>query len=551
MTDHTAWYDASSSNEDMTARGILVLLLALCSVDITRAQLSIAVSPAVGVTSTSASFRQLGQLVLPAQAAGLSSSAGITTGINTGIIYPLSSWLHLYPRIGFTYSTLAFIADEPTTFVVDGEETDGIIEHTYGITGSSIELGGDARLRVFDRLWLVSGLDVSFPLGMNGTQDQTIAEPSNVTFIDGSTTIRTADSAIPGTRSAPYLSIGVMFPVSYNDLDIALEVLYRTALTSIVNSADIVPSAVIARVTLAFPFGSHRASTETLNNVMSAPEPVVGSRLFSSVTRDAILPMPRIPEVFATCSVGFRSVDGAVVRAGSVSLSHELALVTEQHAGGLAQRRLDTVTIADPPAMIITPVVRTDDEIASWTATIQLRDSLITIARGYGNVPESISWECSLLPSGLLSQLLRDSALVVVTAVGRRGAMTRSAPVVVRMESEPIVHLVDTTQFIASLTGFEPNQTSLPIWAESVINELEVRATRSSRIVVLGMADGVGERDANERIARDRAHSAEAALAPHTCTVKVAALPEATVHDDVRGKDRGVRIIVRQSSSGR
>lgn len=535
----------------MTARGILVLFLALCSVDITRAQLSFAVSPTVGVTSTSASFRQLGQLVLPAQAAGLSSSAGTTFGISAGLLVPLAPWLHLYPRLGFAYSSLAFSAREPTTFVVNGEATDGIIEHTYSLTGTTIEAGGDARLRLFDRLWLVTGLDVSLPLGMNGTQDQTIAEPSNVTFIDGSTTMRTADSAIPGTRSAPYLSVGVMFPISYSDLDAALEVLYRTSLTSITNSADVFPSALIARVTLSLPFGGNRSPTPSINDMMPLPERTYRSWPTPSVTRDTILPMPRVPDVFTTCTVGFRSIDGSVVRAGSVSLSHELALVTEQHAGGLAQRRLDTVTIADPPAMIISPIVRTDDEVSTWTATIQLRDSVITIAGGNGSVPESISWECSLLPSALLSQLLRDSALVVFTAVGRRGSIAHSAPVVVRMESEPIVRLVDTTQFIASLTGFEPNQTSMPIWTEEVISELAMRATRTSRIVVTGMADGVGERDANARIARDRALSAEAALAPRKCTVKTAALPKATEGDDGRGRDRGVRITVRRTSSGR
>lgn len=535
----------------MTVRGLLVLLLALCFVDLARGQPSLAVSPTVGVTSTSASFRQLGQLVLPAQAAGLSSSAGITAGISAGMMFPLAPWLHLYPRVGFTYSTLAFSAREPTTFVIDGVATDGIIEHSYGITETALEAGGDARLRIFDRLWLVTGLDASLPLGMNGTQDQTIAEPSNVTFIDGSTTIRTADSALPGTRLTPYLSLGVMFPISYSGLDVALEVLYRTALTSVVNSGEIMPSAVVARVTLSFPLRGDHSSPRTLNRTLPLPDRTYGSPFLPSVTRDPILPMPRIPDMFATCTVGFRSIDGAVVRAGSVSLSHELALVTEQHAGGLAQRRLDTVTVADPPAMIITPVIRTDDEIESWAATIQFRDSLITIARGQGNVPDAISWECSLLPSALLTQLLYDSALVSITATGRRGAEARSAPVVVRMDSEPIIRLVDTTQYIASLTGFEPNQTSLPIWTEDVINELSMRATRTSRIQVTGKADGVGEREANERIARDRAQAAGAAFAPRKCTIKVATLPEATTREDVRGKDRGVLITVRQASSSR
>lgn len=535
----------------MTVRGILVIVLALCFVDSTRAQLSLTVSPTVGITSTSASFRQLGQLVLPAQAAGLSSSAGWSAGASIGIKLPVAPWISLLPHLGLSYATYGFTASEPTTFVINGSPVAGRIDHVYQLTSVPLEIGADVYLRLFDRLWLTAGADYSVPLSLYGTQDQTIAEPASVSFIDGSSTIRTADSAIPGSRPAPYLSVGVMFPISYDYLDIDLEVRYRTPLSSIVNSAEILPSSVLARITVAFPFGGDAEQSLNLAEMLPLPEYSYQTWTQTQPRLDTILPMPPVPDVFATCMIGFRSIDGAVVRTGYVTLTHELALVAEQHGGGLAQHRLDTVTVADPPAMVISPSVHSDDEIVSWAVTIGLRDTLITIGRGEGNVPASIVWECSSLSSSVLSQLLRDSAHVSVSALGRRGGIARSAPVTVHMRSEPIVRLIDTTQFIASLTGFEPNQTLLPPWCSNTISDLLLHATRTSRIYVTGKADGVGERDANERIARERALSAAAAIAPRKCVIQLAQLPGADSNEAVRGKDRGVQITVRQTRPNR
>ncbi len=531
----------------MTGPIVRAIIVLACLSNVAAAQTAITVTPYGGFTSISAGFGQLGELTLPTGATGISSSSGWTAGARLGLRMTPLPWLAVSPRVGYGLATYAAAAEEPTTFSIGGVATPGRIDHAYAFSGSDISAGVHVDVQVLSRLWLTAGVDMDVPIAYEGTQDETIAEPSGVTWIDGTTTRRTADGPIPDLRPVPALTAGLLFPTTVGSFDVDLEVAYRAMTSSITTAGFLRPSFITAAIRVAIPVRTSTTRTDVLlGTALPLPDVDRSMPVIDRPLRDTLLPLVRPPAITATCRVGFRSDDGALVSTSRVTLEHHLALVLTQHEGGAVRRSVDTITIADPPSLVISPTVFTDDEIAAWNVDVTLGDTVLRIAEGMGTPPGTVTWECADLPDALLRSFVSDTVRVSFTALGRRGGAATAPPAMVRMQSTPRVRLVDTTAVRAVITGYAPNATQVPSWATSLVNELRQTADDLPTIRIIGMADGIGERSTNEIIARDRALAAAAALGARRASIGTAPLIH-NVYPADRSRERGVRIDLRRA----
>jgi hypothetical protein len=541
----------------LIARHITFVVLIVSGVLSAQAQRSWIVAPQAAATFASASFQQLGPLVLPERATGLSSSTSWMAGVRGAMRFPLFSRFSLLPSIGVSYANAAVVATEPTTFAINGNLVPGTFEHTYTFSTMALEGGMEARYTLFPFLDVAAGVGSFITTSMVGTHDMTITDPAGVTFTDGSSTQRRAEGSIPERNTfVPFATASLIVPVQVGTWNVDVEAGYRTTLTSMVSTATLTTQQVFARIGVRFdvamddPFESVNASIPFPIYSPSAVAPVpriVPLTLPSDALRPdaSIAQVPVVPSVFTLCTVAFRQADGTVVDRGVVHIVRTLMRTIDQGPGGAPISRTDTVLRADPPVVLLRPLVSTDDSIGSWVVRVSVADSTIVEYTGVGQPPREIEWDCATVSHSLFTLLTHSTAVARIEAVGVRGGRSSSAPTVIRLLEGRHAARLDTSHLNVTLWGYEVNSVDPPIWSRSLLQRVAAFGRSATSIAVYGSADGDGERAVNQRIAEQRAQRVAAAVrTPRPAFLGVDPIPAS--RSPRNDRDRRVRIVVKR-----
>lgn len=513
-----------------------------------HAQQELIVAPHVGATFASASFQQLGPLVLPERATGLSSSTSWMFGVRGAMRIPLFSRLSILPSAGISYSNAVVAASEPTAFAIYGQIVLGTFEHTYTFSSMSLEGGMEARYAVLPFLDVAAGVGTFITTSMTGTHDMTITNPAGVTFTDGTSSQRRAEGAISQRNTfVPFATASVIVPMHIATSLVEVELGYRATLASMVSTATLNTQQLFARIGIRFDLSATvppRIPTYSPSSVSPAPLTTPPSKIPLMLPPSSVIAQaPNAPSVFTLCSVAFRQSNGRVVERGVVRMERTLMQTIGQGPEGAAVSRLDTILRADPPIVLLRPLVSTDDSIASWTLRIRIADTVLFARDGTGTPPREIEWDCASISQSLFNTLIRDSAIVRVEAVGRQGGVSASAPTSIRLVEGRRTSALDTSRINVTLWGYDVNAVELPTWARSTIQSLRNAARKAQTVQVYGSADGDGERNINQRIAEQRAQRAASAIGQPQAQIGIDPIPTAQAARNER--DRRVRIVVR------
>lgn len=531
----------------MIAR-ILALGMLIVSSLAMHAQQEVLVAPMAGVTFTSADFRQLGPLVLPERATGLSSSASWFIGARLAYRLPLSTQLSILPSAAWTTTRSVVTATEPTTFAIQGKTVAGTFTHTYTFTTQALEGGMEARYVVAPMLHVSVGGGAMFLTSMSGVQNTAITDPPGVTFLNGSSNIDVASGDVPERRSVvPFITASAIVPMTISSVNVDAELGFRSTLGSMVTNGTLTTSALFARFAIRF-------------DLEDAPPPSLPSRSHGNTSTSAVQPalqFPAVlppaatlattslaPAVYTMCTVAFKQKDGRVTEKGVVRIDRALMLSLDHGPDAPATVRTDTILRADPPVVVVRPVVSSDDSIASWRLRIRIADSTLVERTGTGAPPAEIEWDCASAGTSLFSLLVHDSAVAVLDAVGHQGGTAISAPSTIRLVEGRNNAALDTTRVHAAIWGFDVNTSDLPSWSRPTITFLRALARTATAVTVYGSADGDGERTANERIAELRGRKVATALGVTAAGIQTDPIPPTpTVRND---RDRRVRIVMKR-----
>ncbi|MBS1561796.1 MAG: hypothetical protein JSS89_09340 [Bacteroidetes bacterium] len=548
----------------MIARHITFVVLIVSGVFSATAQRAWIVAPQVGATFASASFQQLGPLVLPERATGLSSSTSWMAGMRGAMRLPLFSRFSLVPSVGISYSNAAVVTTEPTTFAIYGNLVPGTFEHTYTFSTMAVEGGMEARYTLFPFLDVAAGVGSFITTSMYGTHDMTITDPAGVTFTDGSSTQRRAEGAIPERNTfVPFATASLIVPVKVSKWNVDVEAGYRTTLTSMVSTATLTTQQVFARIGVRFdlasideaesPYETLRMPTTTpVLEPTTTPAPVLPT-LRTVPTTDippslpplaVVAPSRPAPSVLALCNVAFRQSNGRVSERGVVRMERTLMQTIDHGPNDAAISRIDTILRADPPIVLLRPLVSTDDSVARWSLRIVVSDTLLFERDGLGAPPREIEWDCATISRSLFELLIRDSAVVHVDAVGKQGGKAVSAPTTIRLVEGRRMASLDTSRINVTIWGYNVNAVDLPEWARTTIRSLRRAARTATSVSIYGSADGDGERNVNQRIAEQRAQKAATALGQPNARIDIDPIPSAQAVRNER--DRRIRIVLRK-----
>jgi len=535
----------------LIARHITFVVLIVSGVLNVHAQRELIIAPQAGATFTSATFQQLGPLVLPERATGLSSLSSWMAGARAALRLPLLPRLSLLPSVGLSYSNAAVVASEPTTFAIDGQLVPGTFEHTYRFSTWALEGGVEARYSILPFLDVAAGLGSFITTSMVGTHDMTIVDPTGLTFTDGSSTQRRAEGAIPERNTfVPFATASVIVPLHIASTALDVEVGYRATLASMVSTATLNTQQVFARIGIRFditpaeplsvPSYSPAASPSTSLALPPSPFP---SALPPAATVAPVAPVVFAPSVFTLCGVAFRQSNGRVTERGVVRMERSLMQTIDQGPNAPATTRLDTILRADPPIVLLRPVVSSDDSIATWTLRIHVSDTLLFARDGVGIPPREIEWDCASISQSLFDLLIRDSAVVRLDAVGMKGGEAVPAHTSIRLVEGRKSATLDTSRINATFWGYDVNAIDVPAWARLTMQTLRGAARKAQSVHVYGSADGDGERNVNQRIAEQRAQRAAAALGTAKAVVEIDPVPSAQSSRNER--DRRIRVVVK------
>lgn len=515
-----------------------------------HAQQELIVAPHVGATFASASFQQLGPLVLPERATGLSSSTSWMAGARGAMRIPLSSRLSILPSVGASYSNAVASALEPTAFAIYGQIVLGTFEHTYTFSSMSLEGGMEARYAVLPFLDVAAGVGTFITTSMTGTHDMTITNPAGVTFTDGTSSQRRAEGAIAQRNTfVPFATASVIVPLHIATSLLEVELGYRATLASMVSTATLNTQQLFARIGFRFDLSATvppRIPTFSPSSVSPAPLTTPLSKIPLLLPPSAVIAQtPDAPSVFTLCSVAFRQSNGRVVERGVVRMERTLMQTIGQGPEGAAVSRLDTVLRADPPIVLLRPLVSTDDSIASWVVRVSVADSTVVEYTGVGQPPREIEWDCASISQSLFTLLTHNTAVARVEAIGVHGGRSSSSPTIIRLLEGRRTAQLDTAQMNATLWGYEVNAVDPPTWSRALLQRVRAYARTATSIAVFGSADGDGERAVNQRIAEQRAQ--RVATSVHAAAHVVLGIDPVPASLSSRNdRDRRVRIVVRQ-----
>ncbi len=467
---------------------------------------------------------------------------------------PLFSRFSLVPSIGFSYANAAVVATEPTTFAIYGNLVPGTFEHTYTFSTMALEGGVDARYSLFPFLDVAAGVGSFITTSMNGTHDMTITDPAGVTFVDGSSTQRRAEGAIPERNTfVPFATASLIVPVKMGTWSVDVEAGYRTTLTSMVSTATLTTQQVFARIGVRFdlssideaepPYETLRVPTATPALVQPTLRAVPPAEIPPSLPPSAVVaPSRPAPSVLAICNVAFRQSNGRVSERGVVRMERTLMQTIDHGPNDAAISRIDTILRADPPIVLLRPLVSTDDSVARWSLRIVVSDTLLFERDGVGAPPREIEWDCATISRSLFDLLIRDSAVVHVDAAGKQGGKAVSAPTTIRLVEGRRMASLDTSRINVTIWGYNVNAVDLPEWARTTIRSLRRAARTATSVSIYGSADGDGERNVNQRIAEQRAQKAATALGQPNARIDIDPIPSAKVVRNER--DRRIRIVL-------
>lgn len=467
---------------------------------------------------------------------------------------PLFTHFSIVPSIGFSYAIAAVVATEPTAFAINGKLVPGTFEHAYTFSTMALEGGMEARYALFPFLDVAAGVGSFITTSMKGTHDMTITDPAGVTFTDGSSTQRRAEGTIPERKTfVPFATASIIVPVKVSSWNVDVEAGYRATLTSMVSTATLTTQQVFARIGVRFDLASTddaAAPNETLLVPMYAPalvQPAV--RAVPNTNIPVVLPPSAIvalsspaPSVLAICNVAFRQSNGRVSERGVVRMERTLMQTIDHGPDGAPSSRIDTILRADPPIVLLRPLVSTDDSVARWSLRIVVSDTLLFERDDVGAPPHEIEWDCATISRSLFDLLIRDSAVVRVDAVGKQGGKAVSAPTTIRLVEGRRLASLDTSRINVTIWGYHVNAVDLPDWARSTVRSLRRAARTATSVQIYGSADGDGERNINQRIAEQRAQKAATALGLSSARISIDPIPSAQAVRNER--DRRIRIVV-------
>lgn len=532
----------------------IVLVLCVCGM---RSQVRLLVSPYIGRTFTTTSFRQLGSLAFPARSTGLSALSGITYGTTLGAEFPLSSTLFLQATTGYGASTVNLSTSEPTAFAVNGVVVPGTFEHVYSISNTAFEVSAALGIQLHKQVAAraTGGLYVQNTL--YGTQRTSITEPSNVTFEGGATTREVRENNIQERRGIiPFVGLSIIIPTQpFASVGIDPELCVRTNLTSAATVATINYSQVFVKVNVRFG-SANTADAEILAELQQiqevqplpelatkdvVPKPLTTAPLIT--IRSDTTTAKNIPAVYSRCKVQFAGSDGKRQEFATVHVRKSLRYSVFQTASGITQKRVDTIIQANPPIIVLIPEVSSDDIIKKWHCTVRLADTTLFVAEGIGDPPVELLYRCNNISAEVFQLLMNDSASVRFEAVGLLGGRTVATESKIHFSKRRQSILVDTSEVEVILVGYDVNQTELPKWTLQTLENIRTLSNSFSHAIIYGLADDVGEQSRNEEIARLRAKNAKTVLKLPLHVETVVANPK---HDDVPTNMRGVKIILRK-----
>lgn len=534
----------------MIARHITLFVLIVSGALSAPAQQELILAPSVGATFASAAFQQLGPLVLPERATGLSSSTSWMVAVRGALRIPLFSHCSILPSAGFSYSNAVVNASEPTAFAINGQIVPGTFEHTYTFSSMLLEGGMEARYAVLPFLDVAAGVGSFVATSMNGTHDMAITDPAGVTFTDGSSTQRAAEGSIPERNTfVPFATASVIVPMHIATSLVEVELGYRATLASMVSTATLTTQQLFARIGIRFDLSATvppRIPTYSPSTVSLLPFVSPPATYPNVLPPDALIAqVPNAPSVFTVCSVAFRQANGRVVERGEVRIERTLMLTIDQGPAGAPVSRIDTVLRADPPIVLLRPLVSTDDSVASWVVRVSVADSTVVEFTGVGRPPREIEWDCASISHSLFTLLTHNTAVARVEAVGVQGATSSSSPTIIRLLEGRRTAQLDTAQMNATLWGYEVNAVDPPTWSRALIQRVRAFARTATSTAFFGSADGDGERTVNQRIAEQRAQ--RVATSVHAAANVVLGIDPVPASLSSRNdRDRRVRIVVRR-----
>ncbi len=176
----------------------------------------------------------------------------------------------------------------------------------------------------------------------------------------------------------------------------------------------------------------------------------------------------------------------------------------------------DIRRIATPPIVRFYPRVHAEKHVYDWLLPVKQDGADVVIFNDHGIPPSSIEWEIASdqkrVPQqpGEISFILHASDEVGTAAVSKKGVLPVEVVTLKDKRARQVVDDMEIREY--SLILFDFDKSTLDEQNRRIVSDIKNEIAKATEVTITGYTDRVGDVLHNDRLSRERAHSAARGL---------------------------------------